>query len=178
MITATKLLGNLNGEKSCLIHLTPNNLKGDINSMINFLVNKRQWSCIYVSVNKTYKTLKRIYGKKGYDMKMLYFIDAMEEAPKEEIENVFFVSSPAALTKISLAITHIMKCTKNKSFVFIDSLDGLSIYNSPNTLAKFIRSVIIKVTKHDGKVLVLTHGGVDKTALNKIISIFDKVIRV
>ena len=171
------MIFNLNGEKSYLIHLELENAQSDINSMINFLVNKRKWSCIYICVNKSYKIIKKKFEKNGYNMEMFFFIDAIEEEPKEKIKNVHFVSSPSALTKIALSINQIIQQVQNKCFIFIDSLEELSIYNNPDILTKFIRSVIITATKYDVKSLILTHGG-EEALINNISHLFDKIIKV
>lgn len=173
----TNLLGNLDGEKSYLILIKPENLQDDIYSIIDFLVNKRQWTCIYVSLSKSYKTLKTNFEKKGYNLKNFFFIDAIEKKPKEKVENVLFIQSPSALTQIDMAITQITQITQNHGFVFIDTLDGLSVNNSPNILANFIRSMTNKVTKYNSKALVLTVGGVDEALINKISTFFDKLIK-
>jgi len=174
----TKLLGNLNGEKSYLICLEPETLQRDIHSIIDFLVNKRQWTCVYLSANRPYKNLKSFFERNGYNIKKFFFIDTVDQPPKEKIENVLFVPGPSALTQMHMAITQITQFTQNRGVLIIDSLDGLSIDNDPNTLAMFLRSVITKITKYESKAVVLTCGGVDEMFINKITPFFDKVIKL
>ena len=164
----TKLLGNLNGDKSYLIIVKPEDLQENIESIMDFLIKKRQWTCVYVSLGKSYLTLKRNFEKKGYNLKNFFFIDAIEKKPQEKIENVLFIQSPSALTQIDIAITQIIQITQNHGFVLIDTLEGLSINNTPNTLANFIRSITLKATKYDSKILVLTCGGMEEILINKI----------
>ena len=175
---ATKLLGNLNGDKNYLITLKPENLQQDINLILDFLVNKRKWTCVYVSSGKSYKSLKKNLEEKDYDLENFFFIDMIEKEPSKKIDNVLFLQSSSALTQIDIAITQIIQLTQNKGFVFIDTLDGLLINNNPNVAANFIRSIIAKGTKYNSKTIVLSSGGAEEKLINKISTFFDKVIKV
>jgi len=176
---AVEFLGNLNGEKSYLVILNKSgNLQKEVNSMIDFLINKREWTCVYVNSNKSYDILKKNFEKNNLNMKRFFFIDTIKQSPKERIDNVLFTLSPSALTQISMGITQITQLTQNKGFVIIDSLEGLSINNSPDTLSNFIRSIISKVADYDSKILVLAYGGVDEKLINKISPFFDKVVKI
>jgi len=146
--------------------------------MLNFLVKKRGWTCVYVSLSRSYKTLGRSLKKKGYNLKKFFFIDVIEKEPDEKIDNVMFIESTSALTQIDMAITQITQFTQNKGFVFVDTLEGLLVNSKPNSVSNFIRSMVTKVGKYDSKVIVLTAGGVEEIMVNRISTFFDKLIKV
>ena len=174
----TEFLGMMNGDNSYLISLPYKEIQEDIDMMIDFLANKRQWTCIYICSNKPYSYLEKRFTKKGCNLKQFLFIDTVSKTPKEKIDNVIFLETPGALTKIALAITQTVQLVQSKGFVFIDSLDGLSFNNNPDTLAQFVKSIVTKITKYNSKVLVLTYGGVDELLLHKISPLFDKVMEI
>ena len=146
--------------------------------MIDFLVNKRQWTCVYVCLSKSYKIIQRDLKKKGYNLKKFFFIDVMEKEPDKKIDNVMFIESTSTLTQIDMAITQVTQFTQNKGFVFVDTLEGLLINNTPNNLSNFIRSMVSKVAKYNSKVIVLTVGGVEELLVNRISTFFDRLIKV
>lgn len=172
----TSLLGNLNGEKSYLINLNPKDLQSDILTIVDFLVNKRQWTCIYLSSNKPYFSIKANLEKRGFNLKNFFFIDTVTGFSEEKIENVRFISSPSALTSIDLIITQLTQFVQGKGFLIIDTLEGFLINNEPEVLASFLRSVIKKTTKYDSKAIILTGGGVEEKFINTISTFFEKVI--
>jgi hypothetical protein len=171
-----KLLGNLNGEKSYLINLSPKDLQADILAIINFLVNKRQWNCIYLSSTKPYSSIKKNLESKDFNLKKFFFIDTVTGSSEEKIENVMFIPSPSALTSIDLTATQLIQFVQSHGFLIIDTLEGLSINNEPEALANFIRSIIKRVTKYNSKIIVLTGGGMDEKFVNVISTFFEKTI--
>jgi len=155
----TTILGNLNGEKNYLVILKPENLQQNIDSLINFLVNKRQWNCIYLSLNKPYLALKKSLEQKNYNLKKFFFIDAVGGSETEGIDNVIFIPSSSTLTTIDISITQLSQFTQSHGFVLIDTLEGLLINNESNVLANFIKSVVRKSSKYNSKTIVLSSGG-------------------
>src|SRR3989344_8257585 len=70
------------------------------------LVSKKYGEICYISLNKPYTTLGEIFSRKGIDVKKIIFIDCVTgRAAKENGYNVITVSSPKALTQLSIAIT-------------------------------------------------------------------------
>lgn len=172
---AVKLVGNINGYKSYLVLLNQSNLQEDVQSIVEFFVKKREWSCVYVNLNRLYEAIEKdLEG--DIDMKKLFFIDAVEQDPKKKADNAWLVFSPSALTQIDLTITQIVQFIQSDGFVIVDSLDGLVINNNSDMVARFIRSVTAKVTKYNSRLIVIASEGTDKGIINKISPFFDKVL--
>ena len=55
----SEILGHLNGEKNYLIIFEVTEMQKDVNQLIDFLVNKRQWNCTYLTANKPYAAIKK-----------------------------------------------------------------------------------------------------------------------
>src|SRR3989344_6787536 len=69
-------------------------------------------SVCYVTLNKTFDSLKEIFKKNNIRTDNIVFIDAISQTIRNapsQTEQCYFVSSPAALTEISLAISKFLK---------------------------------------------------------------------
>ena len=174
--SAIKLIKGSEDKKSFLCHLNPNDFEKETFELLEHYINKKGLVCIYITADKSYKRLKGNLEKNNLDLKKFFFIDAVESEPKEKIDNVLFVTSPSNLTHISDAVKQIIKVTQNRTFVFIDSLEGLAVDNDPKDLSEFIRSLIIDSTNQNSGVICVHCGGVDKLLVNNISPFFDKTI--
>ena len=99
----------------------------------------------YVTLNKTSSSLINAFKYKKVDVDNIFFIDAVSQSlgADKGIDNAIFVSSPAALTELSIAISEAVK-SKSFDILLFDSLSTLSIYGSDN-ISKFTSSVINQV---------------------------------
>ncbi len=94
--------------------------------------------------------------------------------PKSQ-KDVEFVSSPSALTEISLAIT---KCIgQGYLLVIIDSLSTFMIYHKPEILNRFLHSLSNKIREAEGE-LILTTSIEDKNSdvFRKVSVLMDKTL--
>ena len=110
----------------------------------------------YVTLNKTYHALKEQFEEKGIDLANVFFIDVISKTTKslpDMIDNCYFISSPSALTDISIAITTVLEqlneVENEQSYLIFDSLTTMMIYQKEESMIKFIQSLImqIKTTK-------------------------------
>ena len=172
------LVGYMNGEKNYLVVLESEKLKEGTDELMDFLVNKRSWTCVYLNLNKPYETVKKNLEEKGHNLKKFFFIDAVSGERKEKIPNAIFVPSSSALTQIDIAITQIMQFTQGQGFVLVDTLEGLLINNEPNVVANFLKSIAKKSAEYNSKSIVLSSGGSEEKFINTIAPFFDKVIKI
>ena len=147
--------------------------------MIN-VVKQLSGNICYVTANKTYDALKEIFQKKKVNLDNVVFIDAISKTMKkvpDQGKDVYYVSSPGALTELSLVIKNFLK--KDFDYLIFDSITNLSIYQNKNTCVKFLGDLVEKIkgtktkavfyaldTKEQG--WIVDHAG----------TIVDKVIRV
>lgn len=100
----------------------------------------------YISLNVPYETLIKSFKMLGIDASKFYFVDAITQTAQmsPETENCEFVSSPGALTELSLSISNILD-RKGFNYVIFDSLSTLLVYESEITVTKFVHQLISKI---------------------------------
>lgn len=100
----------------------------------------------YVSLNKPYKTLLKNFTDAGIDTTKFIFIDAITKTAEMPpvVENCEFVSSPGALTELSLAISNTLE-TKGVNLIVFDSLSTMLVYEDENIVTKFVHSLMAKI---------------------------------
>lgn len=142
---------------------------------ITLAVTKTNKSVIYVSLNKPYNVLIDTFLKKKIDVKKLSFIDSVSsKVSKPKDYKVSFVSSPKALTELSITMNEMLKSTDSMIF---DSLSTLLVYEDPSTVIKFAHSVISKIrTTNKEFVIISLSEDVDKSVLKDIGMFVDKVV--
>jgi hypothetical protein len=143
---------------------------------ITSAVTKTNKNILYVTLNKSYKVLAESFEKKGIDTKKITFIDSVSggvQKPKDY--KVYFVSSPKALTELSITINETMK--QNIDIMVLDSLSTLLVYEDPLTVVKFVHSIVSKI-RDVNKKCVMTSLSEDagKSILKDLSMFVDKVI--
>jgi hypothetical protein len=130
----------------------------------------------YVSLNKPYSATVEMIKKYGADTNKFFFVDCTEKRADEKAGQVVNVSSPKALTEMSITISKVMDLGKIDALIF-DSLSTLMVYEEPSIVVKFAHSLISTLrSKKVTGALVCLEGG-KNTELVKDISMFaDSVI--
>lgn len=103
-------------------------------------------SILYVSLNRPYRTLKEILDDNKIDSERFYFIDAITKTAEllKDTENCEFISSPGSLTELSLSISNKLE-EKRFDYLLFDSLSTLLVYESCETVTKFIHFLMAKI---------------------------------
>lgn len=106
----------------------------------------------YVTLNKPASSLQKAFQSRRLGKDNLFFIDAVSKSmgKEEPRENVIFVSSPMALTELSIAITESLK-SGVFDLVLFDSLSTLNVYGEVKTNERFTYSLINKIRSEDKK---------------------------
>jgi archaellum biogenesis ATPase FlaH len=143
---------------------------------ITLAVTKTSKNVIYVSLNKPYNILVETFEKKKIDVKKLSFIDCVSgRVSKPKDFKVSFVSSPKALTELSITMNEMLKPAVDA--MIFDSLSTLLVYDDPSTVVKFAHSVISKIrTTNKEFVIVSLSEDADKNVLKDIGMFVDKVV--
>lgn len=106
----------------------------------------------YITLNKTYNSLMDIFHKKGIDTKNMVFIDAISRtilSKVPQVDNCYFISSPAALTEMSITLSKFIKL--NFDYLIFDSLTNLLVYEKKAPVAKFMSHVISRIKESETK---------------------------
>ena len=129
----------------------------------------------YVTLQRPYDNLINLMGSKKINHKNMLFIDCVTQK-EHDAPNCVFLKSPQSLTNISVMLDRVYK-TPELSFLFLDSLDALSLYHDSNLIVRFARSVINQIRDHemDGVMLGL-HEETDRKIIDELSMVCDKVI--
>tara|TARA_Y100000310_G_C20659102_1_gene803644 strand:+ start:434 stop:967 length:534 start_codon:yes stop_codon:yes gene_type:complete len=164
----------LTENKTTLLLMPSTEYNKDIIEVVKQISNKK---VCYITLNKTYDSLVEIFKKKGVNTNNLVFIDAISKTIKKitEVDNCFFVSSPGALTELSLVISKFLK--QGFDYLIFDSLTNLMIYEKKAPVAKFLSSLINKISATKTKAVFYALSVKEQDELIKECSMFvDRVI--
>ncbi|MFA5084591.1 MAG: PAS domain S-box protein, partial [Candidatus Paceibacterota bacterium] len=133
---------------------------------------------IYVTMNKTYNSLINLFREKGIKTENVVFIDAVSNSIKQvsgQSDRVYYISSPTALTELSLVISKFAK--HDFDYLVFDSLTNLFIYEDKAPVAKFFISLVnkIKDSKIKGIFYALSARG-QETLMREAEMFVDKVV--
>ena len=131
----------------------------------------------YVTLNKTFESLKENFNKKGVNVKNIVFIDAITKTIKEakNTDSCYYVNSPGALTELSVAISKFLR--HNFKYVIFDSITNLLIYSKKAPVAMFLSNLINKVKASKTKAVFYALSIEEQDTLIKESSMFvDKVV--
>lgn len=117
------------------------------NSISTDIIKKlAQGSVCYVTLNKTQDALEEAFKKKKIKIDNIIYVDAITRTIKNvpsQSNRVYFVSSPGALTELSLAITKFLN--HNFKYLIFDSLTNMLVYEKKAPVAKFVHSLTTKI---------------------------------
>jgi len=154
-----------------LIITSVEKLQSEVNKKIASLQKKPG---IYVSLNKTQKSVESILKQNNISSSKLFFIDCVsQEKVKEDVLHI----PPRDLDKLSYAIHTFIKDIKGGKFLIVDSLATLLIYNNENNVAEFVQKITEYASENEVEVIAFSPVTKGEELLNKIFNFFDKVKR-
>jgi len=133
-------------------------------------------SVLYITLSKTFDSLKNLFEKKGINTGNLVFIDAISKTMKKvkEVDNCYYVSSPGALTELSLVLTKFLK--HDFDYLIFDSIDAMLTYQKEGTAIRFLSSIINKIKGTKTKAVFYDIGQVADSFTEKASTIVDAVV--
>ncbi|MEK6984257.1 MAG: ATPase domain-containing protein [Nanoarchaeota archaeon] len=136
---------------------------------LKYYTSEEKKNGIYVSLNKGYDDVIRNLKEQGTDVSKLYFIDGITRTSDKDkkADNCTFITSPQALTELSLAITTATN-TKKFDFLFLDTINTLLIYNDLKTTERFTHYLIAKIRAANVSAILLS---LEEESANKLIPI-------
>ena len=132
----------------------------------------------YVCINSPYNFVSGMVKKLGLEKEKFFFIDTVtrnvQEPPKAD--DCIFVSSPNALTEISLAISKALN-EKKCDALFFDTLSALLIYENAHSIIHFTHSILTKLQISSGKaVFIALKEDLNSELVKDLYMFVDKVI--
>ncbi len=173
-------------DNELILVLAPSDRIQEVNVEIlkNFL-NKKDTSCIYVTVAKPYKTIIKSLEKNGIKPDKLFFVDCATglATGNEEVQrsgNAIFCP-PQMLSDISIAMSNFVDSIpkKENKTLILDTLSTLMLYNNAETVGKFMHAVTGKLRNWGVKSVILTmEEETDKEIISQISQFVDKVVKI
>ncbi len=154
---------------STLVIISVEHLQNKINKT---MLDYSSLTGIYVSLNKTQKSIEETLEKVGISTKKIFFIDCVTtEKTRDDVLHI----SPDQLETLNAAIDTFLKDIKGEKFLIIDALSTLLIYNDEDTVAKFIKEVTDACSQHGVTAIAFSPKTKGEELLNKIFRFFDTV---
>ena len=145
-MTEIPLLHDLFNTQSTLI-IIPSERYNDIIATVPQLITGSK--ICYITLNKTYNALIDLFeNDPNIDLNNFIFIDGITKSigKVENRDNCYFVSSPQALTELSIVVAEFLRYQFD--YVIVDSLTTLLIYQkSEQPVVKFLSNIVHKITE-------------------------------
>ncbi len=149
-------------DNELVLLIVPGDKVDNVNrEILKYFVNKKKAICIYTTFTKPYKIIVNHLKKEGIDVDKVFLIDCV--TPVTEIDEIVGNSraifcQPNSLTNISISITTALKnMPREKNRILIlDTISTLMLYNSKNTVVKFIHHLIGEIRKYNVKSFIFT----------------------
>lgn len=154
---------------STLLITSVENLQKRINEMVSLF---QDTASIYISLNKTQKSVEEILKKDNIKTDKIFFIDcATSEKTREDVLHIL----PGNLDKLSYSIKTFISEIKGKKSLLIDALSTLLIYNSENKVAAFVKEITEYASNESVEIVALSPKTKGEELLSKIFNFFDNV---
>ncbi|MBS3068122.1 hypothetical protein J4450_05440 [Candidatus Micrarchaeota archaeon] len=172
-------------EKGIILIVSKSNNYHETNKkIIKILVNGKKKNCIYMSLNKPSSALIEDFKDSAIDISKILIIDCVTKLAGEEVEragNIIFVESPQSLTEMGSILEGALKGMSAKgSFLFLDSVTTMLLYNSTKSVAMFIHFLILKIRHYgmSGVIVSMEDEGEAKQIISQISQFCDCKITV
>ena len=137
-------------------------------------------SICYVTLNKTYNSLRELFEKNNIDISSIVFVDAISKTIKDtpnQTKGCYFCSSPGALTEISATLSKFLN--HKFEYIIFDSLTNLLIYHQKYPVAQFLSALANKIRESNTKAVFYALDVKEHDELIKETEMFvDKVIEL
>jgi len=126
--------------------------------LLKYLINEQGVPGVYVTLNKPYEIMRRNLENNSIDQRLVIFIDAASRTEQsKKVENCLYIGNPEKLSDISVAMDQAVKAlSTSDKFLIFDSLNTLTIFNKPATVARFVHFLASKMREWKIKGVVIT----------------------
>lgn len=136
---------------------------------------------VYFTVNKPFQDLSQQLAPKGIDCSKVFFIDAISaisERSGADSSSAVFLDSPTDLIEVNNSISRSIP-SKKASFVLVDSLSTLLLYNKPMSVERFVHSLVGKIRGEHCMGFLLTVKSAEHSGFVETVSQFvDSIIEL
>lgn len=163
--------------KILLVSLKSKDYRKGMENLMEFSLKLFKKTC-YVTLNDPSAT---IVGKLGETEKTkIFFIDCVASTVKtpQQEKNVIFVSSPRALTEISIAMKKVIETGGVESVMF-DSISAMLVYEQPPNVIKFVHNQVLTCREAElVSLFVILREDVGEELMKDLTMFVDKIVEV
>lgn len=142
------------------------------NEIVNAVRDFKDAAGVYIALNKTWRGTESFLKQSHLKTEKLFFIDCVtSEKTREDILHL----SPTDLEKLSAAIKSFIDEIKEPTFIIIDSLATLLIYNDENKVARFVKEITEYDKLQKVQIVAISPQTKGEELLKKIYNFFDSV---
>lgn len=138
------VLNNPNPMKTIIVQI-PMDRTAAVNQALMRLLQTKGYQGVYVTFEKNYDDVVKEFSSNGVDLNALYFIDGISNLygmGQAKNDHVDYVKGPLALSDLSDKIKNSLASLKSeKTFIYLDSLTSLMLYNPVVRLIEFLHSI-------------------------------------
>lgn len=152
---------------------------GEYNPTMIKIIKQVEGNVCYVTANKTFDSLRELFKKKSIKMQNIVFIDSISKTIRktpDQSDQVYYVSSPGALTELDLVIDKFLR--HEFDYLIFDSITNLTTYQKPEICAKFMTSLTNKIKKTKTKAIFYSIGDSSEKLPSHLSMLADKVIKI
>ena len=152
-----RIANAMNMSFSVGVVLPSNNYDDMLESIFNFMSHKPDVAWIYVSISNPFESLKRKF-ETLVNNPSISCIDCVSRAAgiQSTDPRCYYLDSPAELEKLILEIVSNIKSHKGEeTYIIIDSLSSLILYNDVGLVSEFFTHLINNIRIHDAKTITL-----------------------
>ena len=150
--------------------------------ILKLLVNEQKIPGVYVTLNKPFDVMQRVFKQNKIDSRVVIFIDGITKVHEggKRIKNCLFIGSPEKLSDISVAMDQAVKALPTKEkFVFFDSINTLEVFNKPGTVARFVYFLASKMRGWKIKGIIISiEKGSNESLINELTQFCDARIKL
>ena len=141
--------------------------------LVKYLTQEVSIPGVYVTLNKPFPDMKRIFEEAKVDTRLMIFIDAITKTAggkTKKVKDCLYIGTPENLSDLSMAMDQaVTSLIEKEKFLFFDSLTTLLIYNDVKTVGRFIHFLAgkMRVWKVRGIIISLQKKG-NEDLLNEL----------
>jgi KaiC/GvpD/RAD55 family RecA-like ATPase len=156
----------LASSQTVLLLIPGNEYPEDISKIVKDLADKK---VCYITLNKTSESIKELFTKSKVNLKNIMFVDAISKSFKKDMksdEKSIYVSSPGALTELSIVINKLLK-TNEFDYLIFDSITTMTVYETKDAVTRFVSSIVNKIKETKTRAVFYAIGERDNDPFTK-----------
>lgn len=176
-------LKDIKDEEIYLIMASAAEIRNKNIELIKVLLAK-EYNVLVITTNQPYDILKKSYERNGIAMEKIFVVDTVTKYSighdHEPVTNCRFVSNPADMTSIGIAVTESLGRLKGKKVsLLFDSVNSMLIYISSQNITKFVHFVTNKLRLMGfSGIFLAVEKGLDPDVLTQLTTFVDEVIDI